>query len=184
MKKDKKLADIFSKKTRKSWTPQIMVTWQSPKADKVSKIVLMVNGIWGGVVPSSLIVKTFLKKRQIQSIWFFTGVNKILLENFLNNFQNFISSRGLSRDNYWREGIQEIHDFRGFGGKSRRVFIFLRKIFLVARSYLVVAINTKYQNFDYGCFSYTGNEAQSPDFARFWGVGYFGSCFFWHKPLA
>ena len=76
---------------------------------------LMVNGIWGGGwYLRSLIVEKFVKKLQIQSISFFVSVIKILLHNFYDNFRNFISSAGLSCDQYWRDGIQETHDFRGF----------------------------------------------------------------------
>ena len=62
------------------------------------------------------------EKRQVQSIRFSTSVTKILLENFKNNFRNFISSGGLSRDHDWRGGKQEIYDFQGFWSISQRVF--------------------------------------------------------------
>ena len=58
--------------------------------------------------------RLMIEKRQMQSIRFSTSVIEILLDNFQNNFRNLFSSRGLSRDHYWRKGIQEINDFRGF----------------------------------------------------------------------
>ena len=41
---------------------------------------LMVNSIWGAVPPPN--GKKFVKKLQIQAIWFFASVTKILLDNF------------------------------------------------------------------------------------------------------
>ena len=42
------------------------------------------------------------------------NVFKILVESFYNNLRNFISSEHLSRDYYWKSGIQEIQNFPGF----------------------------------------------------------------------
>ena len=90
---------------------------------------------------------------------------KILLDNFYNNLRNLISSLGLSCDHYWRGDINEIHDFRGFWEYLRKISLFLHGIFF--NSKIVSSAADKYQNFDYGCSSYSRNAAQSSDFGRF-----------------
>ena len=45
------------------------------------------------------------------------GTFKIII-----SFKTPISSGGLSRDHYWKGGIQEIHDFQGFWSIFQRVF--------------------------------------------------------------
>ena len=52
---------------------------------------------------------------------FLLALPKSAWETLKNNFRNFTSSLGLSSDHYWRGGIQEIHDFRGFWSISQRV---------------------------------------------------------------
>ena len=67
------------------------------------------------------------------------------LGQLLKQFSNSISSGNLSSDHYWRDGIQEIHNFRGFWELSwPLIFIFLHDILFVAKSYLVVVINIKF----------------------------------------
>ena len=58
-------------------------------------------------------------------------------------FFGLISSGGLSRDHYWRGGIQEIHDFRSFWEYFGDFWYFFVKYLLVARAYLVVVTNIK-----------------------------------------
>ena len=53
--------------------------------------------------------------------------------------------------------MQEIHDFRGFLSISQRVF----------GSKVLPSSCDKIKSFDYGCFSYPGDEAKSPVFGRF-----------------
>ena len=101
----------------------------------------------------------------MQTIRLFASVIKILLNNFSNNFRNFISYRGLSPDHYWNGCTQEIGDFRGFGSISQRVFDILHEIFFCGK--ILPSSFDKHQKFDNGCSSYPGNEAESPDFGRF-----------------
>ena len=63
--------------------------------------------------------------------------------------------------------------FKVFGVYLSEFWIFLHQI--VFGSKLLPSSYDKHQNFDYGCSSYPGNEAQRPDFS---------SCLFSHKPLA
>ena len=92
-----------------------------PSINGIFKIIpLTVNSIWGWYHP--LTEKKIVKKRQMQSIWFFNSVIKISLDNFQNNFRNFISSGGLLPDHHWRGGKQEIYDFQGFWSIFQRVF--------------------------------------------------------------
>ena len=60
--------------------------------------------------------------------------------------------------------------------------IFLHEIFFGSK---ILPISCdKHQNFDYGCSSYPGNEAQSSDFGHFFNdLGHFSSCLFSYKPL-
>ena len=51
------------------------------------------------------------------------NVFKILVESFYNNLRNFISSEHLSRDYYWKSGIQEIQIFPGFKISQRSLDI-------------------------------------------------------------
>ena len=113
------------------------------------------------MVPSPLIFNKIVKKRQMQSIWFFASVTKILLYIFWNNFRNFISSRGLSHDHYWRDGIQEIKNFCENLGEF---LIFLCEIFF--DSNIISTYCDKYQK-NIRCSTYPGSEAQSPDFEHF-----------------
>ena len=61
-----------------------------------------------------LILKKFLKVGTEEINIILCECWQIFLENFENNFWNFISSEDLSCDHYWKGGIHEIHDFRGF----------------------------------------------------------------------
>ena len=130
-----------------------------------------INGTWG-CHPSPLIVKDHYKTENTNNM-ILLSIIKIFLDNFYNNFLNFISSAGLSRDHYFRGAIHEIHDFRVFLRISQWVFDIS---YLIVRSYRVLVINIK---FDHGWSSYFGNKAQSPDFASFLTiVGIFGAvCF-------
>ena len=110
--------------------------------------------------PSPLIVKDHYKTENTNNM-ILLSIIKIFLDNFYNNFLNFISSAGLSRDHYFRGAIHEIHDFRVFLRISQWVFDISS---LIARSYRVLVINIK---FDHGWSSYFGNKAQSPDFGSF-----------------
>ena len=65
---------------------------------------------------------------------------------------------------------------------SPRFFILLMKSFLVARSYVIIAMNIKILII--GSIVTPGNEAQSPFLAVFDNFGHFSSCLYWHKPLA
>ena len=65
------------------------------------------------------------------------------------------------------------HDFQGFWSICQRVFDTSPEIFFGSK--ILPSSCGKHQNFYYGCPSYPGNEAQSPDFS---------SSLFRHKPLA
>ena len=92
----------------------------------------------GGTIPP-IIVKKSLQTENTNNM-IFVSIIKILLDNFYKNFQNFISSGGLSRDHYFRSAIHEIHDFRFFLRISQWVFDISS---LIARSYRVLVINIK-----------------------------------------
>ena len=78
---------------------------------------LTVDSIWeGGTSPPNRRKNREKTGNAINMI--FTSVTKILLDNF----RNFISSGGLSRDHCWRDGVTEIHDFKGFWSISQWVF--------------------------------------------------------------
>ena len=64
------------------------------------------------------------------------------LRNLLKQFSKLYQLWGLSRDHYWRGGIQEII-FEVLGEYLSKFLLFLREIFLVARSYRVLVINIK-----------------------------------------
>jgi len=55
--------------------------------------------------------------------------------------------------------------FKVFGVYRSEFLIFLREIFFSSK--ILPSSCDKHQNFDYGCSSYPGNEAQSPDFGHF-----------------
>ena len=55
--------------------------------------------------------------------------------------------------------------FMVFGVYLSEFVIFLHEIFFGSK--ILSSSCDKHQNFDYGCFSYPGNEAQSPDFGHF-----------------
>ena len=72
--------------------------------------------------------------------------------------------KGLSRGHYWRDGIQEIHNFWVYGAYLNEFLIFLREIFFGGK---ILPISCdKHQKFDYGCSSHPGNEAQKSRFNR------------------
>ena len=60
--------------------------------------------------------------------------------------------------------------------------IFLREIFLVARSYRVLLKHQKFR-LPFDC-SYPGNESQSPDFGRFWRFWAFFELFVWAQRFS
>ena len=66
--------------------------------------------------------KKFAKKKSYAISMIILMCNQNPLGQFQNNFRNFFSPWGLSRDHYWRGGIQESHDFRGLLRISRRVY--------------------------------------------------------------
>jgi len=71
-----------------------------------------------------------------------------------------ISSGGLSRDHYWRGGIQEIHAFRGILRISQPVFdIYSWNHFGIK---ILSSFCDTQQKFDYRCSRYPGYQAQSP----------------------
>ena len=126
----------------------------------------------GGTTP--LTVEKFVKKKnQIQPLWIFARVIKILLGNLWNNFRNFIGLWGVSRDHYWRGVIQEI--FEVLGAYLSGFLIFLREILFGSK--ILPSTCDKHQKFDYGCSIYPGNEAQSHDLAVFWQFGAFFELF-------
>ena len=55
--------------------------------------------------------------------------------------------------------------FKVFGVYLSEFLIFLNEIFFGSK--ILPSSCDKHQNFDYGCFSYPGNEAQSSDFGQF-----------------
>ena len=81
--------------------------------------------------PPTLMEENFVKNPSKCNQYYVLQVSsKSSWTTFKNNFRNFISSGNLSRDHYWRGGIQEIHNLRGFIRISRRIFdIFLWNLF-------------------------------------------------------
>ena len=74
--------------------------------------------------------------------------------------------------------------FKVFGVYLSEFLIFLHEI-VFGSKILSPSSCDKHQKFDYGCSSYFGNVAQSPDFGSFfYDFGHFWSCLFWRKPLA
>ena len=55
--------------------------------------------------------------------------------------------------------------FKVFGVHLSESLIFLHEIFFGSK--ILSSSCDKHQEFDYGCSSYPGNEAHSPDFGRF-----------------
>ena len=55
--------------------------------------------------------------------------------------------------------------FKVFGVYISEFLIFLHETYFGSK--ILPSSCDKHQNFDYGCFRYPGNEAQSPDFGHF-----------------
>ena len=55
--------------------------------------------------------------------------------------------------------------FEVFGVNLSEFLIFLHEIFFGSK--ILLSSCDKHQKFDYGCSSYPGNEAQSPNFGNF-----------------
>ena len=66
-------------------------------------------------------LKKVLKKRQMQLVRFYKTYQNPLGQ-LLNEFSKLNSTGGLSHHHYWRDGTQEINDFRDFLRISRQVF--------------------------------------------------------------
>ena len=83
---------------------------------------------------------------------------------------------GLSRDHYWRGGIELIHEFLNFGVYLNEFLIFLHEIFLVVRSYRVLDINIKFLIM--GALFTLKTRLKDPFLPFFDDFGHFSSCLF------
>ena len=124
-----------------------------------------------------LIVKNSWKKRHIQLILFLQVLPKSSWTTSKSIFETF-SALGACHVTiiggmvYKRSMIFEV--FWEYLGK---LLIFLCEIFFGSK--IVSSFCDKHQSFYYGCFSYPGNESQSPDFGRFFTIfGIFRAVFF------
>ena len=93
----------------------------------------------------------------MQSLWFFVGFIKILLESIYNNFRNFISFWGLSRDQWFSRFLEHI---------SASFWYFFMKSLLVVRSYRVLVTNIKILII--GALVTLGTRLEVPILANFW----------------
>ena len=72
--------------------------------------------------------------------------------------------------------------FEVFGAYLSEFFIFLCEIFFGSK--ILPSSCDKDQKFDYGCSTYSENEARCPNFDRFLMILGIFKLSVWHKPLA
>ena len=126
----------------------------------------MVNGIWGWYKPNPIRKKIPDKKRQMQSIWFLIVLSKSSLTTFWYIFETLSALRICNVTIIGVVVYKKSMNFEVFLRISQRVFmISLHEIFLGSKLWSITF--DKNQRLDYGCSSYPGNEAQSPDFLHF-----------------
>ena len=134
----------------------------------------------GGTTP--LIVKKILKKRQMQSIRFFTSVTKIFWETFKTTFETLSVLGGCHVTIIGGVVYKKSLISRFLKNISANFWYFIVKYFLVARSYCVLVMNIKI--LIKGALVSLETRLKVPILAFFDDSGHFSSSLFWHKPLA